>query len=69
MFKYNISFGFSKYEMRGEGQARNKPSDFSISLFGRFTYTVSAMLEHCRGNFCVIVDYEGNIRSYQMPCA
>ena len=33
--------------MGGAGQARNKPSAFSISVFGRFTYTLSALIVHC----------------------
>lgn len=34
MFKYNISFGFSKYEMRGEGQKgeRRNAVDFLVLL-------------------------------------
>lgn len=30
-----------------EGMLQNKQADFSISVFGRFAYTLSALNEHC----------------------
>ena len=45
-------------------QPQNKPSDFSISMFGRFTYTPSALNEHCPDKEFITASFLDNVRSY-----
>ena len=51
------------------GLPRNKPSDVSISVFGRFTYTPSAMNVHCPDMELMAVCFLDNVRSYHTECS
>ena len=51
------------------GLARNRPGGFSISVFGRFAYTLSALNGHYLGGFFRGFWFLGNVRSYQTACA
>ena len=47
-----------------EGMLQNKQDDFSISVFGRFAYTLSALNEHCPYKEFNAVYFLDNVRSY-----
>ena len=46
----------------------DKPAGFSISVFGRFAYTLSAPDVHYLGRLFVRVRFLGNVRPYQTTC-
>ena len=53
----------------GDGRyPQNKPADFSISVFGRFTDSLSAYNGHYLGNFLKWEDFLGNVCSNQTDC-
>ena len=49
--------------------SRKRPGCFSISVFGRFAYTLSALNGHYLGGFFRGFWFLGNVRSYQTACA
>jgi len=46
------------------GQPQNNLSDLSISMFGRFTNTPSALNEYCLDKEFITASFLDNVRSY-----
>ena len=54
---------------KSDGRQRDRLSGFSISVFGRFTYTLSALEGHYLVGFDKGVGIGGNVRPNQTACS